>query len=157
MKRLFIIAILSVFYLSVGRSEGQLMNYTTLIRKQLVSDYLTSIDRLIHAVREVESNYNDYAVGKAHDTGPLQITPIRLQDYNQQTDSKYTLQDCFNFEVSKKIFLFYAERIGASQYHWEKIARRWNRSSNWQDEKGAQYWILICKQLNKTKNVQDFN
>ncbi len=150
MKRLFFIACLSVFYLSVGRSEPKPIDYTTMIKERLKRDYLTSIDRLILAVRIVESNMNDKAVGFAQDVGPLQITPPRLKDYNQKTGKNYSHSDCFKWEVSKEIFLFYAERIGANPENWQQISRRWNRATEWKDNKGLQYWKKVQNQLNKT-------
>jgi hypothetical protein len=154
MKRILFICFFSVFYSHFGKSEGQLIDCSAQTRKQLISDYLTSVDKLINAVRICESGMNDFAVGKAKDTGPLQITPIRLLDYNRLTKSHYTLNDCYKFEVSKKIFLFYAGRVGFFPTNFEEICRRWNRDTAWKDEKGQQYWNLISKQLNKATCVK---
>jgi hypothetical protein len=150
MKRLFIILFLSLIYRHGGGSEGKPMDYSTMIKDRLKRDYLTSIDRLIHAIRIVESNMNDFAVGSSQDVGPLQITPVRLKDFNQKTGKNYSHSDCFNFEVSKEIFLFYASKYGSTPDKWEMLARRWNRAYQWQDNKGLQYWKRVLTQLNKT-------
>lgn len=148
MKRILFIAFFGLYWLPVAISEPKPIDYASHIEKRLKIDYFRSVDRLIHAVRIVESGLNDMAVGKSQDVGPLQITPIRLSDYNQKTGKNYSHADCFKFEVSKEIFLYYAGRIGIEK--WEEICRKWNRSSQWQDEKGLQYWERVAKQLNKT-------
>jgi hypothetical protein len=61
-------------------------------------------------------------------TGIFQIRPIRLQDYNNRTGSKYKMSDLFDYEVSEKIFLYFADQIGP--YDMEQIARRWNGSGH---------------------------
>ena len=149
MKRLFLILYLMPIYISVGSSEGKPMDYPTMIKDRLKRDYLTSIDRLIHAVRIVESGMNDFAIGGSKDVGPLQITPVRLKDFNRHTGKNYSHSDCFNFEVSKEIFLFYASKYGSTPDKWEMLARRWNRAYQWQDNKGLQYWKRVSTQLNK--------
>jgi hypothetical protein len=58
--------------------------------------------------------------------GAFQIRPIRLLDYNQRTGKNYKIEDCYNFEISKEIFLYYAGKIGSREY--ETIARKWNGS-----------------------------
>jgi hypothetical protein len=60
--------------------------------------------------------------------GYFQIRPIRLQDYNRRTGSHYTKKDLFNYEISEKIFLYFADQIGP--YDFEQIARKWNGSGN---------------------------
>lgn len=93
----------------------------------LVSEPIDPYDRLIKAVVQVESSGNTLAFNLSEEAiGAFQIRPIRLQDYNQRTRSNYKSEDCYNFEISKKIFLYYAKRIGYPDY--ELIARNWNGS-----------------------------
>jgi hypothetical protein len=84
-------------------------------------------ERLIKAIVEVECKGDYMALNpKELATGPFQIRPIRLRDFNQRTSSNYTLQDCFDYEISKKIFLYYA-----LQFHYSdvrSIAIDWNKS-----------------------------
>jgi hypothetical protein len=47
-------------------------------------------------------------------------------DYNQRTGSKYILEDCYDIEISKKIFMYYARKNRYQDY--ELIARSWNGS-----------------------------
>jgi hypothetical protein len=69
------------------------------------------------------------------------IKPIRLLDYNQRTGNKYIMEDCHNYDISKKIFLFYAHQIGFPEY--EKIARNCNGSG----EINQDYWEKVKSYL----------
>jgi len=92
-----------------------------------VSEPIYAYDRLIKAVVQVESAGDTFAYSPSEKAaGAFQITPIRLLDYYQRTGNKYRLEDCFNFEISKEIFLYYAKQIGYPDY--ETIARNWNGS-----------------------------
>jgi|SRR5664280_490440 len=73
--------------------------------------------------------------------GIFQIRPIRLIDYNKRTGSSYTRKDLFNYEISKKIFLYYADQIGP--YNLELIAKKWNGSGRLT----TNYWHRIKKYL----------
>lgn len=82
---------------------------------------------LIHAIGMVETRCDTLAYNSEEKAaGFFQIRPVRLEDYNRRTGSKYTLYDMFNFEISKKIFLYYASLTGP--YNFEQIARNWNGS-----------------------------
>jgi hypothetical protein len=84
-------------------------------------------DRLISAVIQVESSGDTLAYNPIEKAiGAFQIRPIRLADFNQRTGKDYKSEDCYNYQISKEIFLFYAVRIGFPDY--ESIARNWNGS-----------------------------
>jgi hypothetical protein len=76
-----------------------------------------------------------------HAAGIFQIRPIRLIDYNNRTGSRYTRQDLFNYDISEKIFLYYADQIGP--YNIELIAKKWNGSGHLT----TNYWHRIKKYL----------
>ena len=83
--------------------------------------------RLVFAIGMVETKGDTLAYNPLEEAaGIFQIRPIRLLDYNNQTGNNYTMQDLFNFETSKKIFLYFADQIGP--YDMEHIAKRWNGS-----------------------------
>jgi hypothetical protein len=104
----------------------------------LVSDKIDVYDKLIKAVVLVESFGDTMACNILEQaTGAFQIRPIRLLDYNQRTGNKYKIEDCYNYDISKKIFLYYAMRIGFPEY--ERIARKWNGSG----ETTAGYWEKV--------------
>jgi hypothetical protein len=73
--------------------------------------------------------------------GYFQIRPIRLTDYNNRTGNRYTRQDLFNFEISERIFLYFADQIGP--YDLEKIAKKWNGSG----QLTIDYWTRIMQHL----------
>jgi hypothetical protein len=99
-------------------------------------------DNLIRAVVQVESLGDTLAFNaKEEAIGAFQIRPIRILDYNRRTGSNYKLQNCINYELSKKIFLYYAHRTGLHDY--EKIARNWNGSG----KNTLDYWEKIKKYL----------
>jgi hypothetical protein len=85
--------------------------------------------QLIYAIGFVETMNDTMAYNPLEEaTGIFQIRPIRLQDYNNRTGSKYQMNDLFNYEVSERIFLYFADQIGP--YDMEQIARRWNGSGH---------------------------
>jgi hypothetical protein len=88
---------------------------------------IDAYERLINAVVMVESAGDTLAINELEEAfGAFQIRPVRLLDYYQRTGKKYTIQDCFNFDISKEIFLYYAMKIGYPDY--QSIARKWNGS-----------------------------
>ena len=83
----------------------------------LIDNPANPFEKIIMAIVRIESNGNDSAYNKKENAvGAFQIREIRLKDYNQRTGSNYQLQDCYDYEVSKKIFLYYA-----SKFHPEDI------------------------------------
>jgi hypothetical protein len=108
----------------------------------LISEPVDVYDRLINAVVQVESFGDTTAYNLMEEaTGAFQIRPIRLLDYNQRTGNKYKMQDCYNYRISKEIFLYYAKQIGFPRY--ETIARRWNGSG----ETTQHYWEKVRSYL----------
>lgn len=109
-------------------------NVIHILREEPVNVY----ERIFRAVLQVECSGNIRAYNQIEEaTGPLQIRPIRLRDYNQRTGNKYLLEDCYDFEISRKIFLYYASKTGYPYY--ESIARNWNGSGG----KTSEYWEKI--------------
>ncbi|MBK7713363.1 MAG: hypothetical protein IPJ37_22350 [Bacteroidales bacterium] len=108
----------------------------------VVSPPIEVYARLIRAVIMVESygdtmayNLNEEAIGA------FQIRPIRLLDYNQRTGNKFKIEDCYNYRLSKEIFLYYAKRANSTDY--ELIARNWNGSG----ETTLDYWKKVKAHL----------
>ena len=73
--------------------------------------------------------------------GAFQIRPIRLLDYYQRTGRKYKIEDCYNYKISKEIFLYYAIRNGNLDY--QTIARNWNGSG----KMTLDYWKKVLAHL----------
>jgi len=84
-------------------------------------------NRLIEALVQVESAGNTLAYNQSEEAaGAFQIRPIRLLDYYQRTGVNYKIEDCYDYGISKVIFLYYARKTGHRDY--ETIARNWNGS-----------------------------
>jgi hypothetical protein len=97
---------------------------------------------LIHAIGMVETQYDTLAYNPLEEAvGYFQIRPIRLEDYNGRTGNMYSRQDLFNYNVSEKIFLYYATEIGP--YDFERIAKTWNGSG----KNTILYWDQVKKFL----------
>jgi len=108
----------------------------------LVPEPVNIYEKLIRAIVMVESLGNEMAVNLSEEAyGAFQIRPIRLLDYNRRTGKNYKTVDCFSFEISKKIFLYYAENMGYRDY--QSIARNWNGSG----KMTLDYWAKIKKYL----------
>ena len=93
------------------------------------------------AVVAVESKGDTLAYNpKEQSTGICQIRPIRLKDYVKRTGKQLTLKDCYDYETSKSIFMFYC-----TKYHPDDIkgmCRCWNGKS-----KHNHYLAKVQKQL----------
>jgi hypothetical protein len=98
-------------------------------------------DRLIKAIVMIESSGGKQLYNKKEGAvGAFQIRQIRLDHYNQQNATFYKLSDCFDYQLSKKVFLYYAH--GKS---YEKAAKTWNGSGS----ATIVYWNKVKNQLNK--------
>ena len=79
---------------------------------------------LIVAIVWVESSGYELALNvKEQAVGPMQIRQCRIDHYNQLTKSNYKIEDCFDYELSRKVFLYFAQ---GKSYEW--AARSWNGS-----------------------------
>jgi len=97
---------------------------------------------LMQAIGMVETMYDTLAYNAEEEAaGYFQIRPVRIKDYNRLTGSSYTTRDMFDYKVSEKIFLYFADRIGP--YDFEKIARKWNGSGSMT----TYYWNRIRELL----------
>lgn len=74
-----------------------------LLREQHKND-LTEWDKLILAISFTESRFNPDAVGKAGDTGHLQITPVYVKEINRLYGTDYTIEDAFDIDKSLEMF-----------------------------------------------------
>lgn len=128
-------SILFIFFLSLTtKAVAPDMPILSIPRSQPVDLY----DRLITAVVNVESSGDTLAYNLIEDAyGAFQIRPIRLRDYNSRTGKNYLMKDCYRYNISKEIFLYYAKRIGYPEY--ETIARQWNGSGS----KTLVYWQKV--------------
>jgi hypothetical protein len=114
------------------------MNFMTIFDFPPIKPY----KQLVLAIGIVETKNDTTAYNPVEEAaGYFQIRPIRLLDYNNRTGSNYTMNDLFNYEISEKIFLFYADQIGP--YDFELIARKWNGNGR----QTVNYWKRIKEYL----------
>lgn len=126
---------LSLFHLVAGSPPP---NVLFIEHSEGVNPFL----HLWEAVCVVETNNNPMAVNRKEQAyGIAQIRQIRLDDYAQRTGITYTLEDCFDTEVSKRIFMYYCNDIQSM----ERIARRWNGRGT----KTTLYWEKVSRQMAK--------
>jgi hypothetical protein len=79
---------------------------------------------LIKAIVYVESRGDTFAYNPEEGaTGAFQVRQIRVDDYNKRTGSNYSLEDFYDYDLSRDMFLYYAE--GKS---FERAAKSWNGS-----------------------------
>lgn len=105
-----------------------------------------SYEPLMDALYHYEAHYDSLAVNIMEEAyGGFQIRPNRLRHYNSLNGTNYTLKDCFNLEVSRKIFLYFTSHNNAGKpikpKSWEQAAKNWNGSG----PKTITYWENVKK------------
>jgi hypothetical protein len=104
-------------------------------------------ERLWEAVCFVESSFNPLAVNESEQAyGVAQIRQIKLDWYEKQTGVRYTLQDCFDKDISKTIFLYHMDCYDDP----ERGVRAWNGRY----ELTHGYWNKIQNYLNNEGNIR---
>jgi len=139
MKRLLLTLILIFFVTSLFAPSS---NCLVIIGSSPIEPY----ERLFEAVCKVESGDNSYAIGdkhlKHHSYGKAQIRQSRLDDYYNRTGIRYTVEDCFDDEVTREIFMYYVNP------DFETTCRTWNGGEKGMQKKSTlKYWNLIKLQL----------
>lgn len=123
------------FFLFISFRAGAPVWNSLIIALPVASEPYKHLEYVIGMVETVGDTLAYNPLEEAY--GIFQIRPIRLNDYNLRTRSSHSRKDLFNYQISEKIFLFYAERIGP--YKIEKIARSWNGSGHKTDV----YWDRV--------------
>lgn len=110
-------------------------------------------ERVINAIIKVESGGNPKAKSKDC-VGILQIRPILVQDVNEYLKNKksakrYTLQDRWNAEKSKEMFVIIQEKHNP-EHNIEKAIKCWNcggfylKNNGWKN-KSIGYYKKVMK------------
>jgi len=103
--------------------QGTYQEVAPLIQQQEADD--CPYDLLIEAITFVESSHGVNVYNASEQAvGWFQIRQIRVDDYNRRTGSSYKLNDFYDYELSREMFIYYAKMYNS----WEEIARRWNGS-----------------------------
>lgn len=104
------------------------------------SEGVNKYEPLIKAVVIVESNNGKYLYNaKERAVGWFQIRQVRVDDYNRRTGLKHALNDFYDYDLSRKMFLYYA-----SGKNFEQAAKSWNGSGSMTKA----YWKRVKKHLN---------
>jgi hypothetical protein len=105
----------------------------------LQSEFINFYTPLIKAVVTIESSGNPLAYNvKEQAVGAFQIRQCRIDHYNQLNHTHYKLEDCFSYELSKKVFLFFTKGRA-----YEQVARSWNGSG----PMTITYWNKVKKRI----------
>jgi hypothetical protein len=97
---------------------------------------------LIKAVTWVESAHGRYTYNaKENAVGWFQIRQIRVDDYNKRVGASYKLEQFFDYDLSREMFLYYAQ--GKS---FEQAAKNWNGSGRMIIE----YWNKVQTYINNS-------
>lgn len=124
--------VLSLYLLNINTMAVSNVKSFIIVQPESINPYET----IWTAICMAESHNNSNAYNWLEEaTGIVQIRPIRLLDYNQRTGSNYKLIDCYNVQVSKKIFMYYATQFEPTEY--DKIASDWNKCTT------TAYWLRI--------------
>ena len=127
-KTLTTVSVILLFSLSLAPAGQRVLH---IHHTEGINPYL----KLIDAVVWVESRGDPYAYNDFENAvGAFQIRQIRVDHYNRLTGSVYQLSDCYDYELSKRIFLYFAH--GKTL---EKAAKDWNGSGPMTDD----YWEKV--------------
>jgi hypothetical protein len=133
LKIIFLIATLSIFYMSykTNINDNGPVGVLTTSKSVIKVEVRDTIDHLIKALIHVESRGIDDAVNKSSNAvGCMQIRPIMVKDVNRilsksDSEKRYTLKD--RYSRAKSIEMF---NVWRCYYHnkssLEKISRCWN-------------------------------
>ena len=120
------------------------------------------LNELIDVLKEVESNYNDQAIGdNGKAKGILQIWDVMVRDFNRITGKNYTHDDAFDKkkseEMAKAVLKHYGKYIHKTTKKLpdaRQLARIWNGGgSAWKPKSGSyekkleNYWNKVSKEL----------
>lgn len=135
MKFRYVKCLLILFLsLTVTRVPAPGLNVIYIVAAEPVDPF----EILVNAIVQVESLGDPLAYNPEEEAvGAFQIRPVRVLDYNQRTGQNIKIENCYSYEVSKEIFLYYAKLAGYP--HYETIARNWNGSG----EATTDYWNRV--------------
>jgi hypothetical protein len=107
------------------------------IRSLAVSEpvVINYYDPLIRAINTVEVGDGSILYNPIEQAvGYFQIRPVRVEDYNKLKGTSYVLEDFYDYDLSREMFLYYAR--GKT---YEKAAKDWNGSGSMTIE----YWNKV--------------
>lgn len=109
-------------------------------------------DRILNAIKIVESQNGKYLEGKNGEMGPYQMKKIVIDDVNRILGRNvYKYNDAYNEQKARKICWFYMEYWSrkAGYYNEEAMVRIWNGGpKGYKKESTLKYWEKVRKVLN---------
>ena len=134
------IGILFTFLVNCNPQKGNVQNQESL--EYRIPPQIDDWEILIKALIQVESEGNQYAVGKTNDLGILQITPIYVEQVNNILKGEYYfLEDRTSINKSLEMFEIYQAHFnpdkdilkaikihnpGAGQWYTNKVMNEFN-------------------------------
>ncbi len=110
----------------------------------LAGESVNPYDNVWKAISVIESGNNRFAVNfedpNGGSYGIVQIGQLKLNEYNTANGTDYKLADCFDVEVSRKIFMWHFMKYGTDI---ETASKAWNGSGPMTNI----YWDKVRKQL----------
>jgi len=98
------------------------------------------IETLWMAMCQIESSNRPRVINKKEQAyGIIQVRQIKLDDYFNNTGTRYTLKDMLDTTKAREVWQYYADK----HKNPETIARRWNGSG----EMTSVYWSKVKKHL----------
>jgi hypothetical protein len=93
--------------------------------------YTNDYDILIDAIFQYEAGRNPLAYNPLENAvGGLQVRQCRIEHYNQLTGKNYTLNDMYDFNKAKEVFLYFTNHANNGKHitpkSYEQAARNWN-------------------------------
>lgn len=113
MRKILIIIILFTFLVNCNQKKAVLEQEKL---EYPIPSQIDDWDILIEALIEIESEGNQYAVGKTNDLGILQITPIYVKEVNRiLKEDFYFLEDRTDIDKSLEMFEVYQSHHNPSK------------------------------------------
>jgi hypothetical protein len=133
-KKLILTCLMSILVLTVNAQTKKMYDWT----------------KIMNAIIQVESKGNSKAYNANGDcAGILQITPILVKQCNiwlknQKSQKRYTLQDRYDVEKSKEMFIMIQEHYNPS-HSVEKAIRLWNGGPSYTIKGTNGYYKKVMK------------
>lgn len=140
MKRILLLLCFGILPFVAGSPPA---NTITIESKPPISPFKT----LSYAVSMVESSGDTMAYNaKEQATGLFQVRPIRIRDFNIKTGKSYTINDMYDPDKAKEVFLYYCcQNLYMGQ---EYNIRAWNGGTNAMKKQSTkEYYKKVLKYL----------
>lgn len=135
MKKLLLVSFFLLFFHILSYAPEN--KPTFLIQEPVKINYY---EPLVKAIVKVESAGNPLAYNASEGAvGAFQIRQCRIKHYNRLTGKNYTLNEMYDYNKAKEVFLYFA--VGKS---YERAAKSWNGSG----PMTIIYWSKVQKALN---------